>query len=181
MKTFIDGNLFSDAFLGNRLALLVDLIVDQGDTLLNEAGLSFPSRATSTILLVSKRENLSAADIADELDQPHQLATQRVDSLVKLGLLERRNDPMDARRKTLSLTKKGKKEATILEATLRDAQLAFQGLYQELGVNLGSIATDAILALKQTPLSSRIESEANRVIPDIPSKNPERKEKTSDA
>ena len=181
MKTFIDGSIFGDAFLGNRLALLVDLIVDQGDTLLKDAGLSFPSRATSTILLVSKRENLSTADIADELDQPHQLATQRVDSLVKLGLLERRNDPMDARRKTLSLTKKGEKEATILEETLRDAQLAFQGLYQELGVNLGSIATDAILALKQTPITSRIENGANRVNSDIPSQNREREGKQSNA
>lgn len=171
MKTFIDGNVFSDAFVGNRLTMLVDLIVDQGDRLLKEAGLSFPSRATSTILLVSQRENLSTADIADELDQPHQLATQRVDSLVRLRLLERRNDPMDARRKTLSLTHKGKEEAAILQATLRDAQLAFQGLYQELGVNLGSIATDAIVALQQTPLSARIENSANRDIPDIPAKN----------
>lgn len=159
LGSFIDQSGFSEAFLGNQLSRLVELIVDQGDVLLKDAGVSFPSRAASTILLIGKQDGLSAADIAIELQQPHQLATQRIDALIKLDLVERKNDPKDARRKTLSLTARGKKEATVLEKTLRKAQSAFQNLYQEIEINLSTVAIQSIAALSKKPLSKRVSEE----------------------
>jgi DNA-binding MarR family transcriptional regulator len=175
VDSFVDDSCFGDAFVGNKLARLVDLIVDQGDALLKDAGLCFPSRAASTILLIDERVNLSAADIAMELSQPHQLATQRVEALTKLGLLERRNDPKDARRKTLSLTTKGKKEAALLKRTLNQAQQAFQNLYKEIEVNLGAVAIQSISALKKDSLSSRIEAAARAIDAEGPDISDEKK------
>lgn len=156
MTTFIEESGLGDAFLGNRLLQAADLIVEQGEALLREAGLSIPARASSTILLVSERGGVSTADIARELVQPHQLATQRVEALIELGLLKRRADPQDGRRKILVLTAKGEKEAAILYQTLQYAQAAFQTLYDEIGVDLGEACARAMQGLTWRPLSSRI-------------------------
>jgi DNA-binding MarR family transcriptional regulator len=158
IESFIDSHALHDAFLGNQLSRLVDLIVDQGDELLRDAGLSFAARAASTILLVHERDKVSTADIARELHQPHQLATQRVETLIASGLLKRRNDPQDGRRKILSLTVKGTREAESLKLTLHQAQQAFQEVYDEVEVNLGAVALRAIEALNRNSLAARIKA-----------------------
>ena len=57
--------------------------------------MDFPSRSASTVLLLGSGKNLSAADIAKLLGEPHQLATQRVDLLITLGIVSRVDDPRD--------------------------------------------------------------------------------------
>ena len=161
-KSFVDGSDWQDAFLGNQLARLVDMIVDQGDALLAKAGLSFPSRDSSTILLISEKGAATTADIARELRKPHQLATQRVEALMALGLVARRNDPNDARRKLLVLTARGKKEAALLRTTLNDAKDAFQDLHKEIENNLSAVALQAIDALSKNTLADRIENSRKR-------------------
>ena len=156
-KSFVDGAEWQDAFLGNQLARLVDLIADQGDALLREAGLSFPSRDASTILLISEKLAVSTADIARELQKPHQLATQRVEALMALGLIARRSDPNDARRKLLVLTARGKKEAVVLKATLKEATYALRDLHKEIELNLSAVVLRTINALSKKTLADRIE------------------------
>ncbi len=155
-QSFIDAHEMHDAFLGNKLGRLVDLIAEQGDALIQDAGLSFPSRASSTILLVSERGDISAADVARELQQPHQLASQRIEALINLGLMKRKDDPGDARRKTLTLTAKGKREAAVLKKVLADVQGAFEGVYKEISVDLSDIVIRAMDALNKAPLSERV-------------------------
>lgn len=155
-QTFVDKHALHDAFLGNLLDRLVDVIVQQGDDLLKDANLSFPSRTVSTILLIGERQQISAADIAKELSQPHQLVTQRVDLLLKLGIIDRLTDPHDKRRKALVLTPKGISELTILKIRLQGADLAFKQLYKEIGCDLSGAAHQAMKALTKTTLSARV-------------------------
>ncbi len=153
--TYVDIHSASEAFLGNRLSRLVDLIVEQGDGLLRQGGISFPARASSAVLLIEEYENLSTADIARLLGQPHQLVTQRIDLLIDLGLVERRSDQQDGRRKILALTAKGAREAIVLHACLNRAEQVFAELYDEIGVNLSKITQRAILALADNSLQDR--------------------------
>ena len=95
--TYVDTHPRKGAFAANHMARLVDLINDQGSQLLEDANLSLPPRAVSTVLLISERGQITAADIAKELNQPHQLVTQRIDALIKLDLLKRLTDPNDGR------------------------------------------------------------------------------------
>jgi DNA-binding MarR family transcriptional regulator len=154
--SFVDKHETHDAFLGNVLVRLMDVIEEQGNELYRDVGLSFPPRASSTILLISERDGVTTADIARELHQPHQLATQRVEALIKLGLLKRKVDPEDARRKKLILTRKGKKEASLLRVTLLEAKNMFEALYKEIEVNLSDKALCAINGLAKTSMSARI-------------------------
>lgn len=153
---YVDSHSSSGAFLAHRLNRLVDLISEQGDKLLSEARLSLPSRAVSIVLLIDERGRISAADIAKELKQPHQLVTQRIDVLRKLGLVERTVDPSDGRRKILALTRKGKTERRLLETCLRDAERVFLDLYKEIECDLSELALQTIKALSSKSILDRI-------------------------
>ena len=155
-KNFRDEHALKGAFLSNLLLRLVDLIASQGDDLLREAEITVPARAVACVLFIGDQDEASLADIAKALDESHQLAAHRVEGLIELGLIERRDDPRDRRRKILSLTPKGRGQYKRLRARLTEIEAAFSGLYEELGIQIPTIIEDAIEALHRTPLLDRI-------------------------
>ena len=117
------------------------------------------------MLYLSERDGAAAADVARALGLPHQLATQRLDGLVALGLVERVADPDDRRRKFLRLTDKGRGQARRLRAALDDAAAAFRGLFQEIGADAYHVARDVSAALVRAPLAARIEAAKDPLSP----------------
>jgi len=159
-SNIMDTHPLSGAFLSNKLLRLVETIADQGEVLLASAGIAIPPRAISTVLMIGEVENVTAADIANGLDQPHQLATQRVDLLIKLGLISKRPHPTDSRRKVLELTKEGQAQYTRMMERLGQIRDAMDALYEELGVDLASVAVKAVKALQERPLVDRVDGVA---------------------
>lgn len=153
--SFIDDHPLRKAFLANTLEALIGKIVEQGEELLGEVGIGFPARASSAVLLLGERGEMSAADMAKALRQPHQLVTQRIELLIELGIVARMDDPHDARRKALRLTGKGRRQFELLNRTLEEAQAAFQQLFREIGCDLSAKALLAVAALNRSPLLSR--------------------------
>ena len=160
---FTETHALKGAFVANRLSALVDLIAQQGDLLLQDAELSIPSRAVSCVLLVGDQGQLSAADIAKALQQPHQLATQRVEALLELGLLKRIDDPQDGRRKILTLSARGRDQYARLKVRLAEAEQAFLDLFAEIDCELPAVVERAISALLSRPLLQRIQAGAPAV------------------
>ena len=160
--TFPDDHRLAGAFLANRLDRLADLIAAQGEALLAEAGLELPSRAVSLLLLVGDRGQLSAADAATQLGQPHQLVTQRTELLIDLGLIARKDDPNDRRRKILTLSTKGKAQYTRLQSRLAEAAAIFAALFDEIACDLSAMVTKAQAALERQSLTERIRQRAPR-------------------
>jgi DNA-binding MarR family transcriptional regulator len=159
---FIDCHPLRGAFVANTLERLAGLIMAQGDALLRDAGLDFPSRAASTLLLLSERARVSAADLAKALEQPHQLVTQRVDLLIELGIVSRAGDPGDARRRILVLTAKGKRQFKALQAQLALADAAFAELSSEIGCDLADASRRAIAALGRSSVLERVRALENK-------------------
>jgi DNA-binding MarR family transcriptional regulator len=155
-RNIMDTHPLSGAFLSNKLLRLVETIADQGEALLTSADILIPPRAISTVLMIGELENVTAADIANSLDQPHQLATQRIDVLIKLGLITKRPDTKDSRRKVLELTEEGEGQYKKLIEMLGHIRTAMDTLYQELGCDVAGIAVKAVKALKERPLIERI-------------------------
>lgn len=155
---FVDAHRLSAAFIANQIERLADMIVAQGNDMLEAAGIQFPSRAVSTVLFVGENEPASTADIARALGQPHQLATQRVDLLVQLGILERISDPDDARRKLLRLTPEGREQFRVLTDRLDKAGQAFVAMFAEIGCDLPAATQRAAAALRETPLITRMKA-----------------------
>ncbi len=156
-KTYLDAHELREAFFGNRLSRLVDLIVEQGEDLFRNRGLSLPSTSASTVLYLSEHGNVSAADVARDLKQPHQLATQRVQALLELGLVKRSKDPNDARRNVLVLTESGKREARKLKECLADAARAYEQLSDEIGIDVSQFVLSLSQALADEPLQARVD------------------------
>ena len=152
---FLDSHSLRTAFVANLLERLVDQIVGQGEELLREAGVEFPPRAASTVLLLGEHGRMSAADIARSLALPHQLVTQRIDLLIELGIVARIDDPKDARRKVVRLTAKGRKQLQKLQSRLVLAEAAFMALFKEIGCDLSAAALKAMEALNHSSLLAR--------------------------
>ncbi|PCI64016.1 MAG: hypothetical protein COB37_03445 [Kordiimonadales bacterium] len=160
-NAFINNHPMRDAFVGNILRHLVDLIVTQGDDLLEDVAIKFPSRAVSSVLLLGEQGAMSAADIAKTLDQPHQLVTQRIDLLLEFGVVERMSDPKDGRRKVLRLTSAGETQFHSLKTRLAEAELAFAELFEEIACDLPTVAITAIEALSRSSILDRVKSLQN--------------------
>jgi DNA-binding MarR family transcriptional regulator len=160
MKTsaYIDGHPLRAAFVANILDRLVELIVTQGEHILADVDIEFPSRAVSSVLLIGENSSLTAADLAKTLNQPHQLITQRIDLLLNLDIIKRVNDPSDKRRKTLQLTPKGVQQHDALKMRLIEAEQAFNDLFEELECDLSALAVKAINALQKKTILDRITS-----------------------
>ena len=155
-ENFIDTHRLGSAFIAYQLERLAEQIVAQGNDMLDAAGITFPSRAVSTVLFIGEHQPTSTADIARALGQPHQVATQRVDLLIRLGIVERIDDPDDGRRKLLRLTRQGAAQFEVLTAQLAEAGLAFEALFEELGCNLSAVIQRAADSLLNAPLLARM-------------------------
>jgi DNA-binding MarR family transcriptional regulator len=152
---FVDTHALRGAFVAVALERLAGVIMEQGEAFLRDGGVEFPPRAASTILLLGEHGPMSVADLAKRLDQPHQLVTQRVDLLLALRLVDRSDDPHDARRKVLRLTAKGRAQLSRLNERLAVANEAFAGLFGEIGCPLHDVALRAIAALNRSSLVER--------------------------
>ncbi|GJL97075.1 MAG: hypothetical protein DHS20C06_08920 [Hyphobacterium sp.] len=158
----MDTHPLSGAFLSNKLLRLVETIADQGEVLLDAAGIRIPPRAVSTVLMIGEVDNVTAADIASALDQPHQLATQRIDLLIELGLITRTPHATDNRRKVLKLTAEGQAQYALMMDMLDHIRAAMDALYEELDCDLADMAAKAVVALQNRPLIDRIGVTRNR-------------------
>lgn len=155
-RNFRDQHALSGAFLSNKLLRLVELIGQQGNELLGEAEIIIPSNAVACLLFIGDKGQASLVEVAAALHEAHQLTSQRVEALLELGLLERQDDPNDRRRKTLSLTRRGKDQYQRLLARLSEIEKAFASLYGEIGHDLPTILETAMDALRRKPLLDRI-------------------------
>lgn len=153
---FVDTHSWREAFVANLLDRLVGQIVEQGEDLLADAGIVFPSRAVSSVLLIGERGAISTADIAKALSQPHQLVTQRIDLLIKLEVIERTDDPEDGRRKLLKLSSIGLDQYDRLRRRLTEASEAFASLFVEIECDLSAIAMRAMSALDRRSILERV-------------------------
>ncbi|NRD90741.1 hypothetical protein C8024_16755 [Sphingopyxis sp. BSNA05] len=156
MESYVDSHPLRGAFVANQLMRLADLISDQGELLLQDAGIEFPARAVSYILLIGERRKISTADIAKLLRQPHQVATQRVELLITSAIVERIADPQDGRRKILRLTPSGIEQFGRLQACLEKAARAFAGLFEEIECDMPAITRRATEALEQRSVLERV-------------------------
>ncbi len=158
MSTDIDRHFRRTAFIARQLESVVEVIVQQGEAILDDAGVEFPSRAVSAVLLIGERGSVSAADIADALGQPHQLVSQRIELLIESGVVDRVADPNDGRRKILRLTDKGVQQHERLEARLDEADRVFAALFEEIECDLSAVCRRTLLALNESSLLTRLNS-----------------------
>lgn len=142
-------------FLGRTVERLSTLIETQCEVIFKQHGVIIPVKSCSLMTQLARLEHATAADLARALNVSHQLVLQKLPKLMRLRLITATQDLEDARKKSFSLTAKGK---TQIEIFLRCRELikpAYAGLFDEVG-DLFSLTNRFIGALEEKPLSKRI-------------------------
>lgn len=142
-------------FLARRISQLHDILAEQGQEVMNGAGMDLDARLGSVFFLIATRPGLSVAELAQELGLSHQLATYRVKKLVETGLVSQERDPDDLTRSVLRPTAKADPMVKQLRAVMRKLDGVYAQLFEELGVDLLDLATRAREALTTTSLLER--------------------------
>jgi DNA-binding MarR family transcriptional regulator len=145
---------YGEAFLASKAKSLYDLIVFQGAAILSEIGATTPSNCVSIVLLLDSYDSLSTVQIAQKLSKSHQLISQRINKLDKLGLIHRHLNDNDKRAKVISLTQEGKDDVLKVEQACEIADQHFQELYRKLNINIGQAIEMMEDSLKSSPLKT---------------------------
>ncbi len=144
-----------NAFLAHYARRLADLINDQGTEVLQQLDLLTPSSSISTMIFLSENQDITGAKLAEALGVSHQMATQRINSLIKLTLIERITSPTDKRAKHIVLTPKGHMEVIKIKPFLQKMTVVFEEFTDDLGFNLSEIFQKAEAALSDISLKQR--------------------------
>lgn len=156
-----DTNKFAQSLKHNRAftaKLLFDLhllITEQAADVYRDMGIIFPVSVSSTVLYLNSVEQASLTQIAKALSQPHQLISQRIKTLLKLDLLVKSSDKVDKRRTFYSLSSVGKQQGKLLKEYCYGAEVAFNNISEEIGVDLHELLNQSIDSLHKNSFSNR--------------------------
>ncbi len=145
-------------FLGRLAETLSELIASQSSELFQREGIAIPVKSVSLITVVDRYGPLSAADISSHLDRSHQLVSQKLPKLLKLGLIAHESDPDDARRKLYRLTPEGRDQLARFETKRESLEQVYLKMADELG-DANALLTRWIEALKEETLATRVSAQ----------------------
>lgn len=148
--------LDTQAAFALRVKHLQDLLNSQMEMAMRDAGLAIPSKVTGIVQLLYSEGEQSIAQIASRLGYSHQLATQRIQWLLKHNMAETGIDPSDRRKQNLKLTRLGRSEGNRLQQFLPSLSDAYSSLFRELGLDLDAAIIAACSALELNSIGERI-------------------------
>ena len=124
------------AFLGRHLENLSQLIENQSKEVFQRAGILVPVKSCKAFMTIGDQGGISSADIAREIQISHQLLKQKLTTLVKRSLVHSQEDPLDKRKRLLTLTVEGEKQYSTLQRLLPRFEQAYKVLYEDVGFDL---------------------------------------------
>lgn len=142
-------------FLGRAVERLSVLIEEQSQLVFDTMGIVIPVRSCSLMTVLAALGTASASDLARELGHSHQLVIQKIPKLIRLGLVQHRDDDEDARRRIFSCTDEGLAQLQKFEQCKSLIRDAYAGLFAEVG-DVRQFVDRATEALSARPLDQRI-------------------------
>jgi DNA-binding MarR family transcriptional regulator len=111
---------------------------------MNETELSFSQ--ISVLMRLKHGGKIGVSEIGDQLSVTNAAASQAVDRLVNLGLIERSEDPDDRRAKRLVLTQKGN---TLIDKAIEARSQWIEGLTESLTPEQQSMIISALTLITE--------------------------------
>jgi DNA-binding MarR family transcriptional regulator len=145
------------AFVAHLADRLNQMIWTETQIYADRVGIRAPLKTHSAILFLLRQGPASLSEIARTDGQSHQLLASRMDPLERMGLIERFEDPKDARRSPYRLTKAGREEAKRVESALAVKAEAMRRLFAEMDQDLIAVLEAAIEHLRVKPLGQRLQ------------------------
>ncbi len=131
-------------------------IAAAGDAYMRQTGVTAAATSTAILAFVARRQEAPLADIAHALGYTHQAVAKAVDILEHDGLMESRASDKDLRKRLVSLTRKGKREAELVDEVAERAAEVFDDVFSEIGVDLFKALRAFETALDRRPLDGRL-------------------------
>ncbi|WP_462152242.1 hypothetical protein [Pseudoalteromonas xiamenensis] len=147
---------YGHSFMPKQAFDFVSLIEKQAGVVFQWMGLIIPVITASTLTLIAEKKSISLLEIARGLGIPHQLAAQRVKTLLKLNIIVGDKDESDKRRTNYQLTPLGEQQNHLLINYLFHADRVFSALTEEIGVDLMAALKAANQSFEERPLTERI-------------------------
>ena len=148
--------LDTEAAFALRARALVDRLADQLTDAIVDWDLKIIAKTMGIVQLLYSEGAKSQTEIAERLCYSQQLAAQRLAWLHENEFVGSERDPSDARRRLIQLTAAGKAEGKKLQSFLPLLAKAYDGLFEEIEVDLDAVVQAADRALEETPLKARI-------------------------
>lgn len=138
-----------------RVGQLSTTLYDQMDACLASYGIELPGYTTSIVQSLYHGGPQSISDLAQQLELSHQLASQRVNWLVREGFATSASGAQDRRTRIVSLSRAGRAQAAKLQEFLPILAQVYDDLFDEIGVDLHDATIRASVALKERSLAGR--------------------------
>lgn len=145
---------------GSRLKRLGDTFLNEVSHIYKAHKIPFDASWFPVFYILSRRNEVSIKDIADELNTSHSAASQMVSNLEEKGLIKTTTAADDARRKVVSFTAKGSKLLLKIQPVWEALQQAMQELAQEgaHSVQILNALTELENNIQVTSLFERVEA-----------------------
>jgi DNA-binding MarR family transcriptional regulator len=153
LHTALDN--YAPAFLGMFMSRLVDEVIDAGSATARAMAIDLPPRSMSLVTLLFAQE-MSVTELAAAVGQTHAAVIKNMKPLEARGLVVRRDDSTDARRRPYGLTSDGRALADELERLLHAGAAAFRELFDETGIDLYDAVLRTEKALAGRSLTQRM-------------------------
>jgi len=145
------------------LRRLSQRIAADGDAYMRQTGVSISASSTSILAFVARNDNCAIADIASALGYSHQAVAKAIDGMERASLVRYAARTDDLRKRPLSLTRKGFKEAEQVEAVAENAAAVLKDVFEEIEVDIFSALRAFETALDRQPLLGRLLDHADRI------------------
>lgn len=149
------------SLIAHRLRRLSELFLGAYGKWLPDLGVSAPPRALSTMLLLEQRGAIGIMEIAARIRLSHPLIIKLVAELEGRELVKIERDPGDARRRLISLTSAGLKEAALINDALKIMERAYTELFAEVGADMLGVVTRLESACDQNSFELRLHQAAS--------------------
>lgn len=151
---------FADELGPGYLNLVVRRVAQRiaagGDAYFRHKGVASAAASTAVLTYIARHEGASIADIASALGYTHQAVAKAVHAMEKAKLVRTVASADDLRKRRVSLTRDGKREAIELDALAEHAAKVFAEIFDEIGVDLFKALRDFEHATDRRPLLGRL-------------------------
>lgn len=122
--------------LASRLKRLSEMMMEEGEALYQELGLTFRPRWFPLFYTLSKQTTLSVTELAAALGISHPAVNKIAHEMSKAGLIKETKDSRDDRKRLLSLSPKGRETLVKLQPVWDHIRQSAQEMLKEAGVDL---------------------------------------------
>jgi DNA-binding MarR family transcriptional regulator len=159
-KAELSSKDFADELGPGYLNLVVrrvsQRIAAAGDAYMRQTGIATSATSTAVLAYVARHDRAAIASIAQALGYSHQAVAKAVEAMEQAGLMQSSGTAEDLRKRLLSLTRKGRQEAEMVDAVAARAAAVFGDVFDEIGVDVFKALRAFETALDRRPLVGRL-------------------------